>query len=80
MTWLAAPSYCLLFRFLREIGSVFSFGSAIGMASEMFSLLCPGCIKGDGTFLDSAVTQYDRYIPTSFYSILSPCADFLEGF
>lgn len=49
---------------------VFYFGFATGMASEMFSLLCVGCIKGDGTSLDSIVTQCDRYAPSSFHSIL----------
>ncbi|RMB95993.1 hypothetical protein DUI87_27527 [Hirundo rustica rustica] len=40
---------------------VYYFGLDTGVASEVFSLLCVGCIKGDGTFLDSVVTQCDRF-------------------
>ncbi|OWK53008.1 tRNA wybutosine-synthesizing protein 4 [Lonchura striata] len=43
----------------------FYFGLATGMASEMFSLLCVGCIKGNRTFLDPVVTQHDRYTPNT---------------
>lgn len=52
--------FCLVLPFLVYLCIFFYFGLATGMASEMFSLLCVGCIKGDGTFLDSIVTQYDR--------------------
>lgn len=60
---------------------VFYFGLTTGMASEMFSLLCVGCIKGAGTFLDSVtVTQSDRYTPSSFHSILLSHAGVSERF
>lgn len=36
----------------------------------MFSLLCLGCVEGDGTFLDSVVIQRGRYTLTGFHSIV----------
>lgn len=68
-------------KILRGIFFFFPlFGLATGMASEMFSLLCLDCIKGDGTFLDSIVIQRGRYTLTSFRSIVLTHGGFSEGF